>query len=272
MFIYATLNVPSMRGQVTVFVIAAILLIAFGLYQYNLQTEDLQLSEGPQSFLASCIDQEVKDAAITIAKNGGYLHPDGYPQYGEPGDGDNFKARYFIDDAQLPYLFDGTNTYLRSLDRLSRYMANYVALNVEQCYSLEPYANEGWTIDIDPDTPLVTLEIGNEVILANVEKSVKMQRGDEEIIFNEVPVKVPNRLGKLHGIASQILNNLQGERYVLSQHCDLADDKINIYKSENKYKKDYAVRIVDSTFMPLQDPLKFQFAIKNIIVEGQCVG
>ncbi len=72
------------RGQVTIFVIVAIVLVAIFLilFLYRGGPNLFQAAEvSPTGYLKDCIEPEIKATVDVLSKNGGYLNPDGTVMY-----------------------------------------------------------------------------------------------------------------------------------------------------------------------------------------------
>ncbi|MFQ5620440.1 MAG: hypothetical protein ACE5FT_01195 [Candidatus Nanoarchaeia archaeon] len=266
------------RGQVTVFIIVAVIIIlaVFLSYQTTEQPITTPTIASPQQFIESCIGDVAERGLYKAASQGGYLHPSGAPEYEEPGDGFSHKEHYFFEDSILPYSIDGDKLFLRRTEDTENVVSKFIQQESENCYDLSAFEEQGYTFERSEILPKVQLDIGPTSTTVKAERPVKLLREGEEIKLDAVTVTLPLRYGLLHDIAKQFAEKtVPGEKYILSNHCkEFTPDKwINIYKTPNKFKMDYAVSIVDaSTISKGKAPLKFNFAIKNIEVIGQCVG
>lgn len=266
-----------MRGQATLFIIVAgLLVIALGGY-YTYQGGQLAPSTDPSSFISTCLADVTEDAVYLIAKSGGYISPAGAPEYGDAGDGKTNKEHFFFDDAMLPYVLDKDAVTLRPIPAMENVLARYIQKNSANCYDLSSFKEQGWQSVVDEKLPSVRVTIAPTEVTVESSKVVRLTKEGQEISVDKSIASVPMRLGLLHGLAGDLLNDMRAKAsYTLSANCakfSLGDELINIYKTVNQFYKEYAVRIVDAD--PLargKRPLAFQFAIKNVQVEGQCVG
>jgi hypothetical protein len=232
---------------------------------------------GVTPYLESCIKDAITPAIYTMAAQGGYLHPSGAPEYHEFGDGYTLEQHFFLENNILPYVVDGSTRQLRPLNDIASILATVIQVNATPCYDLSPFKKQGYTITVGPAIANVTVTIAKENVRVNVKKQIVVSKPGSETRIDEVSVELPLRLGMLYGIASDLtLDMSRNKVYNVATQCERftsLDRKINIYKTPNLYYKDYAIRIIDAQPLSLGlAPLRFQFAIKNVEVTGQCVG
>jgi hypothetical protein len=88
------------RGQTTVFIILAIVIVVFGILIYFLYPKIstvLGLDSEPNSYMQSCIEPSVKEGLSLLAKQGGYTNPEGYILYnGEKIKYLCYTAQYYV--------------------------------------------------------------------------------------------------------------------------------------------------------------------------------
>lgn len=72
------------KGQVAIYIIIAIIIVVLGLMAYFFRS-DISTFFGaeliPNNFIATCIDEEVKQGILTLSMQGGYLNPEGFIMY-----------------------------------------------------------------------------------------------------------------------------------------------------------------------------------------------
>ena len=72
------------RGQVAIYVIIAIVIVVLGVLVYFFRSDIGTIFGGelvPNSFLASCLEEDVRNGIKTLSMQGGYSNPEGYIMY-----------------------------------------------------------------------------------------------------------------------------------------------------------------------------------------------
>ncbi len=132
----------SKRGQLSIFVIGAILIVAVILVIYLYPKINLSISSAftPQSFLKDCIGPELKKGIDILAKQGGYLNPEGYLEY--KGD----KIKY------LCYTAENYKTCLVQQPLLKEHfekeLKDYLSPTIESCFNglQKEYQSRGFSV------------------------------------------------------------------------------------------------------------------------------
>jgi len=192
------------KGQVTIFIIVAILIIggivAFFVLRDNFKGESgVQEDIAPiKNFVDSCIESEIEDAVYLIGEGGGYFFPPGESTEGG-----------------FTYYFYEDKNYFPSKSKIEEQLTNAIAVNIAFCVNnfedFSSYNVEKGIIEIET-------EILEEEVVFDVNFPLKITL-DEEIYnlkeFGEF--KVPVRLGLIHNS----IYNLIKEGYYDGEHLCL---------------------------------------------------
>ena len=77
--------VSEKKGQVTIFIIIAVLVVAFGVLIYMLapgiRTGITGETKNPEQFIQTCLEDEIKDAVERLSMQGGSIEPEHYFTY-----------------------------------------------------------------------------------------------------------------------------------------------------------------------------------------------
>jgi hypothetical protein len=299
------------RGQVTMFILLGVLLLlAFGViafFLYQTQTTQFEVEqervtriaaegETAEFYISTCLHDVAQRAVRAIALNGGYLSVVGAKHWGEPGDGLQKKAHYIFAERPLAYLFNGETITLRDKGTIEKMMAQYIIVEFEKCVDFSVFENQDFTVQ-KPDIPWQAInfdfrravvpysrknvasavKINDKNVVATIEYPFTLTRDGSVSTYDRFSSTVDLRLGIIYTIAENLLENIeQHEPYDISEDCEdykTDDQLVNIYFTPNAYQKNYALSIVDA--QPLEKagaPLRFQFAVKNTEVTGECVG
>lgn len=296
------------KGQITIFIILGIvLLLLVGISIYVFYRVSKERFEGAKlvslepatvtDYVSNCIQITARDGIYLLSSQGGYINPLGDPKYGDQGDYQ--RLHYALEEGPIPYVVDGKQTRLRQLEDMMQALSRYVAVELKNCLNFSSFEDQGWTIlqpDIDwqsigfdfskaavPYSPeaiqvatTARLDAGDVVIRATYPLS--FNRDGQSFSVNQFSATLPLRIALLQKIASSLATNIaRNEKgYRLQEDCSkyaASDRLLNIYTSVAPYSLEHAVRIVDAQPVKYGDvPLRFQFAVKNAHLAGECVG
>ncbi|MEM4703355.1 MAG: hypothetical protein QXP53_02635 [Candidatus Pacearchaeota archaeon] len=181
------------KGQVTLFVIITILIVAavmtyFFIYK-NYQTRQEKLSQEIAPFkvyVEDCIRKITIEALELIGLQGGY---------------------YEISDPYLPYFnkylayyyYDGRNT-MPSKAKIEESISNYVSKELGYCIDS---SNFPAGVEILFENFSINTSIEKNIIIKT--SSLAIKKNDEKIIFKEIKVSIPFRLKEVYEKLSQFI-------------------------------------------------------------------
>jgi hypothetical protein len=278
------------KSQATLFIIIGILVLliagisVFYVQRYTPREKEetahvqmAKLEKGSiQYYMTDCLKQIGRRGAYRIGLNGGYLNAEGDIKYGE--EGDRMPAHYYLEQSVLPYAVDSSQNKLRSLTEMERVLSNYVLAEFPAVCNLSGFENRGYDIKL-PKNPNATVIIGKSTVSIKLSYPVVFERQDDTISFGEITAAVPVRLGMIYEKAVLLVNRVINSRdlYNIKNDCAdySADDRLlNLYLDSNIYSQTYAVKFVDA--QPVlkygEVPFRFQFAVKNKKLTGECAG
>lgn len=265
------------KGQITIFIILGILiLIVFGVVFYaDLKKSSPTDSSVVEDYVSTCLNKAAADGVYLIASQGGYLNPKGDLRYEEQGDGQ--PAHYYLGNSVLPYVLNGKEISMRELPELIPYIETYTELELPKCLNWSAFAD----YKITTGKPEVSIIANNFETKVAAQYPIRLSKGDEVLTLEKFSTSVPLRIALLEKTAQKLVNNIalahaNTTAYNLFQHCGeykSDDELVNIYSTQNAYAADYAVVIVDA--LPVKygmAPLRYQFALRNVLFGGLCVG
>jgi len=274
------------KGQLTIFMILGIVLLLSVVLLFIARQQIVQIREevpeaiithrvatNPiKAYFEDCLASIAKDAIYLVSYYGGYLYPSGIDKYNEPGNGDEWYNYYYFNEVQLPFLLDEQTIKIRPLNEIKEIISNYVQVEVQTCFEgLEIFERQGFSIKYPQVPGKVSTTIQRDKVLLSVHSPFSVSRDEKITYFREFSPTVAVRLGNTYDTVEKILLNIKEKQPLdLSEQCDQYTDNLtNIYFESNDYTFEYVVRIVDIFGDP---PLIFQFAIKNVDVQGECSG
>jgi len=193
--------VDSKGGQVTIFIILAIMIVIIGvliyLYYPKIKTTLGLAPESPQSFIQSCIEEEIENNVQKLSLQGGSLNPQHYIMY------NNQKIEY------LCY----TNEYYRTCvmqqpllkGHIESEIEKEIADNVKACFDSmeESYKKRGY--DVNLKRGKINVELLPKRIVTTFDYSLTLTKGDAEK-YDSFRVVLNNNLYELVSITNSILN------------------------------------------------------------------
>ncbi len=290
--------IPHKKGQITLFIIigililiSAILFVYFKKEMRNIPEPEIEiitsqpLSINPiKLYIEACIENTAKNGIFLVSVNGGYISPSGIAKYNEPGDWALIEDDYYyFENANLPYLINKNIIKIRSKNEIEKILSNYITVELDSCLTnFSPFKNQGFIFEY-PQLNLTSNKSNVSVLIEKDSVSIKLywpiviKKEDYQTKIDTFQGSIDLRIGMLYSIAQQLIADISRyQPFDISEHCKEylpEDNLINIYLESNPYTYEYVIRIVDA--QPLLKgsmPLKFQFAVKNKEVYGECVG
>lgn len=250
-----TKNKLNKKGQVTIFIIVALLIVAIGALIYilspSLKSAIGQESNNPYEYLKTCIEEDANNNIKIISLQGGSLNPEHYYLY----DNSNIEYLCYINEYYKPCIMQ--QPLLRS--HIESEIENSIEELVQQCFSSmsESFEKKGYDVHLNPGSFNVNISIDSvEIIFEGYEFTIT--KGEAER-YNELKVELlDNNLYELIMIANSILD----------WEIEYGDVDITTYmdyyphiKTEKKIQSDgttiYILTNRDTEY-------KFQFASRSI--------
>ena len=180
------------RGQITIFIIVAIIIIAVaGIYYFTnsdtLRDEpSIPESKEVYSFVQYCIEKSISESIVEIGQNGGYMLP----------------AKFSTEGGFAYYYFNYTN-YMPSKEKITEELSSLIKGKLFACTNDFKEFTEINIFQKDPE--IITL-IGNNKILFDIKYPLTLEKGNSTSIledFGEYRSEV--RLGLLYDSIYEII-------------------------------------------------------------------
>lgn len=241
------------RGQITVFIIIGIIIIAAAVIAYLLipktQTNNSFDSKNPNGFLQNCLENTIKSSIENISLQGGSINPDFYFSY------NGSKVEY------LCYTAENYATCVVQRPLLQEHVESEIESDitspVQDCFSklVDNYKNEGYNVNLQTGRTIITL-LPNKV-LANFSGYVLNISKGETSVYNSFSVIVNNNLYELVNVANSIID----------WETTYGDAPTNVYMTYYKDLKAEKMVQEDGTKVYIltdrNSGLKFQFASRS---------
>lgn len=257
------------RGQVSLFIILGIVIVAIIGFIYFYQSSKLNISgnqENNQQLVNSqlepiknkiigCIEKTSLSAVTTLGKQGGLFYPDKYETFG------NYNVSYGCfksgnqEVTQLPMLQD-----LNS--QLQDYMQNTVAIkDIKNCINgFNEFKKQG--LNINENGPLkISTNILNNKITLTINYPLEVKKGEVTAPINQMLTDLPIGLGKAHKIAVDIINaECNGQSY---NYDILGEQSPTVTTSIQGYNNDKIIYLTTIPNSYREIPIEFNFIIQK---------
>jgi hypothetical protein len=252
------MNLKGKKAQVTIFVVAALVLVGaialfFAFRQASIGQSSGASGENPVSFFESCIDGKVRGAVGYISLRGGYI--DGKPS----------KEFQFQNEpvTNITYLCYNQNSYLPCInqrptfmDDLRREIKDYVSNDVGECFMgmEEAFKKEAYEVSIDYRDFNVSIVPGK--ITLDTDSEITLTKAGQATKEEDVKADVASKLYEISFIVQEIVN--QEARFCYAEASGISvlypefmidktktSDLSNIYTIEHRESREkfrFAVR------------------------------
>lgn len=242
------------RGQVTIFIIIGIAIIAIGalIYAFYPQIQSLfgAESKNPAAFMQTCLEDEIEDTVEILSLQGGSINPEHFILY------DNEEVEYlcYTNEYYLPCVMQ--QPMLKS--HIESEIKKEISPVVDACFTdlKESYEDQGYDVNIEIGE--IITELLPEKIITTLTHKLTLIKGNTER-YETFRVVLNNNLYELIGIANSILSweTNYGDA-APSTYMDYYHD----LKVEKK-KQDDGTKIYVLTDKDTEN--KFQFASRSIV-------
>jgi hypothetical protein len=194
-------RVMRKRGQMTIFVIVAILIVAVGILIYFFRSDIGVLISGeivPNTFLGECIESTVDDGINLLSEQGGYADPEGFVLYGGK------KIKY------LCYNSEYYQTCLVQqpliLEHFENELADMVSARADVCVVelKQAFESKGYSVS-GVEVAETTVEIVPGKIRVNIDAPMTVTK-DETQTFESYRKEVPGNMYDLLMISTSIVD------------------------------------------------------------------
>jgi hypothetical protein len=212
------------RGQVTIFIIIGIIIVAavvgFFLLRGTLGIVKIPASIEPfyNTFL-SCLEDKTTVGISILESQGGYIE---LPDF-EPGN------RYMPFSSQLnffgnpiPYWYyvSGNNIQKEQVpteSEMEKELANFIDERIRQC-NYDNYYNEGF--EIYQEEPKSTVDIKNDNVNVKLSMNMRVSYGEDTVVISSHNLAVKSYLGALYNSAKNIYQKEQRELFLENYGVD----------------------------------------------------
>ncbi|MBT4375931.1 hypothetical protein HOD29_00995 [archaeon] len=213
------------RGQVTIFIIIAIVIIvAAG--SYFVFRDSTKIQSVPSDFqplettLLDCLESKTFVGISFLETRGGYIE---LPDFEAGSRYSPFSSWLNFAGIDIPYWYyiSGNNLpkeQIPTKKEMEFQLGTYLEDQILNC-NLEEYINQGF--EIITDFPSVKVDIGTNHVNVEMDLDFSVNRGDETFVFKEHNVVVNSNLGNLYDAAINIYEQEQRDLFLENYSVDI---------------------------------------------------
>ena len=192
------------RGQVTIFIIIGIIIVAAIALIFLFRAGKLPgiigaVEENPRAFMESCIEEDINNLLFQITSQGGFIDPKNYKI------NNDVKATYLC--YNRGYFDPCINQHPMLLKEISKEIENGIKNKVENCLFEfeESLEKKGYEVQIGIERD-IGISLFPENVYLDIKNDITIKKGDETNRFEEIKLNYKSPLYDLANVAIQITN------------------------------------------------------------------
>lgn len=281
------------RGQISIFLMLGIVILIIGGLFFYLSTSsankksEINIAETGatnadivKAYAESCVKMISEDALFNrIGLQGGYISPSGDAEYKEEGAPMQSQPSASYQNNAVPYYLNGNNVYTPVLNDIKNKLANYIIVEFEKCFNAKIFEDIGINIIKPSADIIVDASLNEEDVSVTLDYPLTIKIEKTETKLDSFGIVLPIRVKALYDSAVAMANRIktaQPNAYDMSFDCGIYDKNklTNVYLKNSNDGKAKIIQLVDfSTYQEKYfNSYIFQFAVRNVAIEGSCVG
>jgi len=217
--------VKSKKGQLAIFVIIAIVLIA-GIVGYVLLKDRVFVKSVPQDlkpaydYYINCLEANVIDGASILGSQGGYIE---LPEFEAGSEYAPFSNQLEFFGAGIPYWYyvSGNNIIseqVPSEKQMQEGLADYLEEEIADC-NFDDFIRQGYEIELGDANAKTEIKV-NEIEV-NMKQSLVLRKEDQSIVINNHNLKVNSQIGSFYDLARGIYDYEKQEMFLEDYAVDV---------------------------------------------------
>ncbi len=227
------------RGQVTIFIVVAILIVAgvtlFFTVGRGLDITGGQETKNPEAFIQNCIEDKIEEAVELVSLQGGKIEPEGNGYFIEH---DNSKIAYLCyTDEDFANCIVQTPLLEKSIEEEIK---EYINPTISSCFSSLKESFEKRNYDVAMKKGEVKVDLLPKRVLTTMNYSVSMRKGDDYQSYESFVVVTKDNLYEFVSIANSMvdwetrygevpISNYMNVYHDLKVEKNLKSDKSKVY-------------------------------------------
>ncbi len=214
----------SKKGQVTVFIIIAVMIVSLALgylfLRNSVATQSIPVDIRPvyDSFV-SCLQDNTRTGISVLESQGGYIN---LPAFDPGNTYMPFSSQLNFAGTQIPYWYyiSGNNipkTQIPSVSDMQTSLGNFISQKIRSC-DLRDYYSQGFVVTMGDPSSSVNIK-SNEVDVS-LSMPLTIQKGNETAVVNTHKIAVTSPLGELYNSAQTVYNDEQKNMFLENYTMD----------------------------------------------------
>jgi hypothetical protein len=252
----------NFRGQVTIFIIIALLIVAICilvyLYYPKIFASISPETKSPPTYIQECIQEQIEENVQTISLQGGSYVVDeknGYFYKKEGEDGNYVRYLCYTSSNAIDTACINQEPFLR--EHFEAEVLDSINEGIKTCFDnlVKSYDNKGYEVNLKEGIPKV--EIIPEEVSTNFNRTLTLKKGDDTETYRKFEVNLNSNLYEILEVAKNIL----------TWEMNVGDSLPEAYMYNNPYlkvekrTKDNDVRIYILTDRNTEE--SFRFAVRS---------
>ena len=248
------------RGQVTIFIIIAIMVIsAIALFFVFREEVIIEIGgkpeENPEAFFNSCIKDKIEESIIVISLHGGYIDNPLHKEF-------KFEGENFVN---ISYLCYTQSNYAQCINQkplftqdLKKEIKNYISSDVEDCFNemVESFSR-GYIVNSDYKD--FEVEILPKRVIIQTDLRMTLTKSGESTEYKNFEITVASRLYEISNLVQEIVNQEAEFCYAEDLGISLTYPEFKIDKLTTGESLIYSIEHEDSEE-------KFRFALRTCVI------
>ena len=206
------------KGQVTTFIIFALMIIAIIAGYYLLKSENLNLAgkkkinpeiQPVYDYVDNCLKETGREAIEIIGLAGGY-----------------YQLPELSIDLGIPYYMHEKIDYTPSKEKIEEQISFYVNDNLNDCINnFENFPD----FLISSDNMKIETGIEDDKVVLDLDYRLSVKKGEESYLIEKFSSEIPVRLGIVYGVAKNIVaNEIKDSMYICFDCIDYFSEKYDL--------------------------------------------
>jgi hypothetical protein len=237
------------KGQVTIFIIIAILVIAgvilFFMFKDKIKTNAIPSDfEGVHQKVEECLEFTSQEAILHIGQHGGYYEPD-----------DSIAVNYFGEN--IPYYYLDNEKHIPEKEIIEEELNNYIEDKIGNCLDFENFISQG--LDINSGGLEVETMVEEDYVELNMKYDLTVSKGEETHLFEEFEQDIYFNVIELLDSSKEIIDNYSEEPGIVCVSClnEIAIER-ELKMNSNFFNNNTILTIF---FEKEENPLEWRFAM-----------
>jgi len=213
------------KGQVTIFVIIAILVVVAGILIYTLddsfREEPIPTSIEPvKTAFMDCVEAKTSLAVSLLESNGGYIES---PEFVPGTRYQPFSSKLKLGGLRIPYWFytSGSSlekTQVPTVEFMEDQISRFIERESLEC-DFDLFEEEGF--HVKSGKPIAEVKIDDDFVQVDLNMDLSVEKGMESAILKDHNLRVNTNLGSLYEAAKEIYDREQSEYFLEKYSVDV---------------------------------------------------